>query len=396
MHRGLWLVVLGLACVARPFAGERGSAGGSVSDASTDGEPASTSGEAGDGEPGEPAEGPCGPPCEAPWEWHGDLVLDLYTYDSLDMSPFACLTAVHGDLTISDKPDLPPEQLDHFRHLRKVDGALRLDSLERPTDLSAFRCLREVDTLSILFMRGVVDASLPNLRWAPHVDLTFIDVLPSFAPDFAGLSTLSLALSEVTDLSPAASWRSLGDVEVELYRLGVTDLRGLEGLVAGSPRSVQLSDLRRLTSLHGLETITDLRWFGLFDLPNLTDISALSGITRADGIGLAWLPSLSTHFGLHNLETVDDLRLGDCSTDARQSPAVDLTGFDALVEVDRLELHIAELTSLAGAPKLRSVRELSLHQNTGLSQAAIDAFLAQLDEPPEALEILSYCGNSHG
>lgn len=388
----LWLVVPALGCVARPF----GDADGSASDATTTGvDPSNMSGDTGDGgqgEPAEPVDGPCAPPCEDPWELNGDLVIDLWSFEGEDFSPFACLTAVHGDLSISDKPDLPPGQLAHFRHLEQVDGTLRLHGLQRPTDLSAFRCLREVDTLSILDMRAVVDASLPNLRWAPHVDLTYLDVLPSFAPDFAGLSTLDIDLSAVADLSGAASWRSLGDAEVRLSRLDVTDLRGIEGLVAGSPKVVGLSELS-LTSLRGLETITEPGWFGLFDLPALTDISALSGITRAGGIGLSWLPSLTTHVGLHNLEAVESLLLGDCDTDASQSPAPDLSGFESLLEVDTLELHITGLTSLTGAPKLKSVRALSLHQNPGLSQAAIDAFLAQLAAPPESVDIFLHCSN---
>ena len=64
--------------------------------------------------------------------------------------------------------------------------------------------------------------------------------------------------------------------------------------------------------------------------------------------------------------------------------SIEFTGLDSLTTANRLLLTNNEnLASLAGAPLLTTVYSLTAIANPKLTQAAIDTFVSQLDQPPD-------------
>jgi len=62
---------------------------------------------------------------------------------------------------------------------------------------------------------------------------------------------------------------------------------------------------------------------------------------------------------------------------------VDLGGLDALTKVSDFGIANNDgLVALAGAPLLHQVNAMTVVENDKLTQAALDAFVAQLDQAP--------------
>lgn len=369
-----------------------GTGDGTTGDMATGGTGISNSGTtADDGTTSTPSS--CGPPCPETWE-----LLDTLDLDELDdFSKFACLTRVSGDLKLQG--DITTEQLGAFASLREVGGALKLVSIPGLKDLSYFACLQRVDFLSVNDAPALTDlTALTGLKTTFDLSLiaTGLTALPPFAPDFGPLSSVHLQGNPaLVDIDAMASWNS-GDVKLTVRLIDNAMLSSAIPLakLLAQPRggivNVQLSDLPALTSLAGLEPLSDpLQKVGslhLGALPLVSDLEAISSLKTAFGLTLAGMPKVTFLGPLSDLETVDYLNIGDCSNADGEEGGMDgltsLSGLDNLVDVFRLGIAgNMQLASLAGAPMLQHVDEVQIVGNPVLSQAAVDEFLAQLDQP---------------
>jgi hypothetical protein len=333
--------------------------------------------------PGPPSE--CGPPCAETWELGGDLIIGTEPAD------YACLTHVHGDVRAWEDN---PAAVATLVNLVRVDGELSVFQQLGLPDLSTFACVREVGWLHLSSMPQIVDlAPLDGLRVAPIVELRDLGItaLPLFAPDYAGIEGLSLiANPALIDLGPAAGWPLAADgfslyIESSLALTSIADLAGLITEADGPGLSVSLRDLPALESLAGLETITGAGGVSLSGLPKITDLAELASLVTSDFLSLDDLPGLTSLTGLGALKTVIGLSLGTCADFTGLDGLTSLAGLDSLQSVEVLSIHYNDnLASLTGAPMLTQVStlELDLLENPMLTQAELDAFIAQLDQPP--------------
>lgn len=421
----------------------------------------------------DPPPGGCGP-CDRTWVHDGNLEIGAAS----DLSQFACMTAVNGDLNITG--DLSGEQLAPLCNLRKVEGWLSIKMNTLLTDLSPFSQLEETQVLNLWKLPGLTAVTgLTSLREVREIDIdeTGATTLGSFSPQFTGFDTLHIYDNPaLTDLSAIVGWGLKGDAQfVQLYKnpeivdltdlaelfaaagpdfsfemsdmSGLSSLAGLgaasqghyqlEGLplitdlaplaavtTLGSLRlsdmpltslaglgslqsaSLSLSDMPLLTSLDGLGplvgdgihlrklpllgSLQGLEGFqsgsvSLIDLPLVDSLAPLGGFAEGQEITLYGLPLVTSLAGLDALESAFSLMIGDCINEgtAGMNGLTDLTGLGALTTADEFMVaNSAKLTSLAGAEKLSGVASrLEIVNNAGLTQAAFDAFLAQVSEP---------------
>lgn len=368
--------------------GTTGTSTGATS-SSGDGDSSESSG-------GDPTVGvmPCGPPCDETWEQRGDITLvSPQSTDELE-----CLAFVSGTLRISGDADVAA--LAGLRNLRGVTR-LEIEDNDVLTDMSPFACVEVVsEALRVVNAPALADASdLAALRSAPSLRFegTGLSTLPAFAPDFTGVLDVSLRHNPaLVDLGALPSWGLLEDAfniyfDVEDHP-SLTSLAGLDALLAetGAPGedilSVRIVNAPLLTSLVGLETLThgDL-W--LQDLPLVMDLEPLSAMTDGGAVSLLRMPKVTTLHGLHNLEHVIHLMIGDCMSGVGGTPGmdglVDLSGLDELTEVNELAAaNNTNLTALTGAPLLWGMNAFDAIENPKLTQAAIDAFIESLTKKP--------------
>lgn len=331
-----------------------------------------------------PPDGPpstCGPPCAATWEHFGDLDVDSFVAD------LSCLTRVHGKLTTWHDSD--PAVVASLANLQQVDGQLWLFHGTH-TDLAPFACLGHVDELHLRAPQ-LTDLALPKLAHATTIQLSDVAStgLPKLAPGFTGLERLEMYdVSNLVDLSETANW----GVPAPNFTLilggnsGFTDLAGLAPLLVGNTHLwAQLIDQPNLTSLAGLEAVTDADFY-FSNLPALTSLDALKNVKTAS-ITLIDLPLVQDLSGLSGLEIAYDLSIGDCVNfgTGGMDGLTSLAGLDNLTSVLRFALaNNDKLASLDGAPKLTSVPEtFNAVNNAALTQQAYDKFLAQLAPAPQ-------------
>lgn len=335
--------------------------------------------------------GTCGPPCAETWEAPGDLIVDV---GNEDLSKYACLTRVHGDLTLTgNNADLSP-----FANLQDVDNVLGIFANVDLVDLSAFACLRRTDGVHMSSVPTLADASaLAGLEQAP--DLWFVGTnltaLPSFAPGFPGIWRLFLTDNpKLVDIDEVAAWDFVGGNEL-VIRIETNDLltsiAPIGGLLAQKGQStvagIRITRLPLLASLTGLDAF-DNGSLELIDLPLVPDLQPLSALTHVEGaLVLAGMPKVKSLAGLGSLSSAYLLTLGECVNGDPNSLGMagitSLAGLDNLATLDSFGLaNNQNLASLAGAPKLKQVSFLEAIDNPALTQAAVDALVAQLDAPP--------------
>ncbi len=372
-----------------------GSAGESsaTTAATSSGESSGTSG--GDPTTGGPLA--CGPPCAETWEVQGTL--DLNKTD--DLSQYACLTRVTGDLNLQG--DIAPESLAVFANLREVGGSLRFTSMSGLEDLSAFGCVEQVHELSITDLPKL--AQLEGLGALMDVhDLSIIGTgvvsLPKFAPGFGGLAVIQIENNSVLiDIGALSSWGTSNKfVTLRLIdNAAVTSVTPLADVLVRPVTgglSVQLTQLPALASLAGLEPLAKVpppkTSLHLGDLPLVSDLTALAGLVSIDELRLAGMPGVTSLADLGTLETARGLYIGDCfDQDPYDEGGMDgltsLAGLGSLSNVERMGFAgNAQLDSLDGAPMLQDVKEVLFLANPKLPQEEIDKLIAQFTEPPAA------------
>lgn len=357
------------------------SAGSTTGAPDSTGEPADTTDAASSTSGGTPAS--CGPPCDETWEQFGDLNVE-------GADDFTCLTRVHGNLWMGDKAE--PASIASLANLRTVDGTMRIRHPSL-TDLSAFACLEKVGELQIVASPQLAEPALPGLTTAPVVELnsTGATKLPSFAANFGGIRRLSLiANAKLVDLSPASSWGLWTDELTVLMHgnAALASLSGLGGLIEANGANdlfLQVIDHAALTSLAGLESVTHASLY-LAQLPALADLDPLKKLTTG-AISLVDIPKVTDLSGLSGLTSATQLMIGDCVNmgSGGMNGLTSLAGLDSLTSVGSFALaNNDNLASLSGAPKLTSVDGLEVVNNDKLTQQAFDAFVAQLDAPPDS------------
>jgi hypothetical protein len=328
-----------------------------------------------------------------------DPVVHEGTLEVAGLAAYAgkCLVEVTDGLELRDIVD--PAVLAPLANLERV-GWLSLSSNPGLVDLAPFGCLREVRSLSFYDNAALVDlGALARIESAErlHIDTSPITALPTFAPGYHGIRSLSLRdLPELTDLDAMAGWPGLHNPEgfyeeMTLHIVGapkLTSVAGLEsaladGVAAASPNtllsapSIELADLPALTSLVGLEPL-DLASLTLRHLPKITDLTPLANLTDARDVVLAGLDALPSLAGLDNLKTAESLTLGGCDEGDALS-ITDLSGLASLSSVDyRLALvDVPAMTDLTGAPALKNLGALEVVDAPLVSDAAVAALAAQ-------------------
>lgn len=348
----------------------------------TSGEPPTTSGEVTTAvtttaTTGEPAT--CGPPCPATMVIDGDLDVGANPGD------YTCVTEVHGLLRIDASAD--PAVVATLANVKVVHDRLTIGEQPGLTDLSTFACLERVDQLFIHDMPQLADLSAlaeVEANWVSldNLGITQVPVLGSGAGPRGTIFLLRNAA--LTDLSPMKSWDPVLKLDLE-GSPGITDLGPLAGPLGEPERfyNVVLADLPGVTSLAGLEALTDIENLQLVNLPGITDLAPLAKLTKTRSLSLLGLPNLSALTGLGALTRVESaLNLGHCSKEGMDG-LVSLAGLDALNHVGAFSIaHCDALTSLDGAPLLGHVNSLRVSSNPQLSQEAFDAFVAAIASVP--------------
>jgi len=389
-----------------------GPAGGGTSGATSSGEATETEGTSGatEGTSGVSSSEPTtGAPadlcaCDEPLVHEGTLDLaGLAAYQG------KCLVEVSGGVELSGVDDAA--LLEPLAHLREA-GWVWIDQSPGVRDVSFLACLRETGSLTftddaaledLSALGGVVRADLLHLRGVP------IAALPHFAPDFAGIRGLFLEdLPELLDLDPVAAWPGLAEPDIWGTELSVyvrrapalVSVAGLAGRLAwtpGDPSSddqgvdIELRELPALSSLAGLEPLVagDLR---LVDLPAVTDLSPLAGLRRAGWLVISGLPGLGSLHGLESLERATVVELGGCDEQAGLA-LTSLAGLGSLVESYRFSLvYSPTLKSLDGAPGLKVEGELELVEDPQLSSEVVDGFVAQTTPARRCFGDFTTCG----
>ncbi|MBZ5715342.1 hypothetical protein [Nannocystis pusilla] len=331
----------------------------------------------------EPAAG-CGPPCTGHSTHQAAVVLEGKGAN------FSCVEEIDGTLYIGANAD--PAEIASLASLVRVKGDVTIAGNLALTDLVGLECLQDVHSLKLTGMPQLSDlGALASLRTAPQLVLDGLGItaLPQFAPEFAGLSALTLSNNPaLVDLHAAATWGAGPGLELVIGNNALLPaLVGLSGLLAdngANPVGITLADLPKLTSLAGLEPVVaaDLHFERL---PQVPDFEPLGGLTVGGQISFNRMPAIVDLGGLDNLTSVGTFTIGECvhlgsgGMDSLKS----LAGLDSLVSVNHFALaNNDKLTSLAGAPKLAELDRFAATANPLLSLAAYEAFVAGFDPAP--------------
>lgn len=365
-----------------------GSSGAQLSGTSTDA--MSTGSGESSASTGAPLEG-CASACDRTSMFVGNINIG----PGDDTGWLKCVTLVVGDVFISG--DVDAAGLAGLADLDTIAGGLTISDNQVLADLAPLACLRGVSTsLQLNAMPALTDlsalAGLVDLRQIV-VRATGVASLPGL-PALTGVEAIALFDNpELVDLGELAGWTIASDY-FSLTIAGnaaLASLVGAEGLLAQADGSVdvavQILDSPALTSLAGLEMLTHGH-LTLSGLPLVTELEPLAQYQHAGSLTLSGLPLLASLHGLHNLADVAGLFvLGDCLKVGPEVDGmdglVDLGGLDALTKVSDFGIANNDgLVALAGAPLLHQVNSLTVVENDKLTQAALDAFVAQLDQVP--------------
>jgi hypothetical protein len=300
------------------------------------------------------------------------LVIADCAVTSLD--GLAALETVGGQLTIRG---LPITSLGGLTQLTRV-GWLIVESNPALTDLSGMTALTEVDNLSVKD-----NDRLTSLNGLPPV--TSLGLL-----DIQGNRALR-SLSELASLVEARYFLILGSMPRLLTLEGLDSLETVRDLIVGDLGIEDLGSLRRLTrvtgvvqiggsrltSLHGLEALSEASSLRVSDSPLLTSVAALARIRHLDqGLRLTDCPALVSLEGLGGLQTVGGLdleRLGIVSL-------ADLAGLTQIGNGGLQLIQNPDLTKIdALTAQLASPGPLAIHSNPRLSQCAVQALVDRLE-----------------
>ena len=281
--------------------------------------------------------------------------------DNIDLTPLSGLTKLtrlqlwtNGGNSVSAVTDLTP-----------LSGLTKLEMLEIPAEvksLAPLAGLTELRSLNLQTRNG-------NGSYYPLTDISALSGMTK-------LTTLSLALGDVKDLSPVSGLTSLTDLN--LYgNFDCPDLQFLSGLT--KLRTLQITPYNgegaaTLSSLKGLENLTELRELYVNGSGNLTDVEPLANLTRLTTLSLPYRdysinepPALDLS-GLSGLTGLQDLRVN--------SSVVSLEPLRGLTDLRSLQINadwqnpVESLEPLSGLEKLSSLYVYSLRKGTDQSPVA--------------------------
>ncbi|MGB1015616.1 MAG: hypothetical protein ACPG4T_15880 [Nannocystaceae bacterium] len=251
---------------------------------------------------------------------------------------------IEGPLLI-DNPSCP-DALAALSSVSRVDGAVTLRNLDVP-DMSWLSSLTEVE--GNMSLRDMPVMSLDGLDGLTTVEALDLRGLPNLS-DLQGLGALA---------------------NVETLNLADLNIQTLAGLGPVHPNELTISESPLLTSIVGLELITNAESLSFGNVPALTSFEGLENLKSAEYFSAQWAgPADLT--GLQALESVTSLTLaGDYIVDAGPLPSLTtvedlwirntplLTSLSGLANISQ----IAEIT-LSGVPSLVTLSELSALQSS--------------------------------
>lgn len=333
--------------------------------------------------------------------------------DVRDLSALDCLREITEGLFVTETTSL--ETLAGLEALRTVGGSL---SIGQGCDWSDQPCIGNPLLWSIDALNGLERAARVSVAATCHwldaepcarnevlervnfghlveAELLYIHGNPSLtevhADSLTGIQSLELSDNAVLHTATFSSLRSVRN-SLQLSAnpnfqtlTGFSQLTSVFGLTIGeSP----------LTSLAGLDNLTEASVVDVYDAPAFADVSALSNLTtlqtlslegtalsQLHGLGqVRWMgrmsldsnPALATLEGLDSLESANDIQLHGLDT------LPSLRGLPALSLLNRLTIaRCPLLIDLDGLPGLASLDSLHLTSNDGL--ASLDG-LGALEE----------------
>ncbi len=225
--------------------------------------------------------------------------------------------------------------LDIYNYSQDTVSVTDLTPLAGLTKLQELSIPAEVKSLAPL--AGLTELRSLNLqtrnRNGSYYPLTDISALSGLAK----LTNLSIELGDVKDLSPVSGLTSLTDLQI-YGNFSCSDLQFLSGLT--KLRTLQIipnsgEGATPLTSLKGLENLTELRELHVNGPGNLTDVEPLANLTKLTALSLPYR---------------------DYSVN--EPPALDLSGLSGLTKLQTLGVNssVVSLEPLRGLTDLRSLQ----------------------------------------
>ena len=249
--------------------------------------------------------------------------------------------------------------------LTPLAGLTKLQELSIPAEvksLAPLAGLTELRSLNLQTRNG-------NDSYYPLTDISALSGMTK-------LTTLSLALGDVKDLSPVSGLTSLTDLN--LYgNFDCPDLQFLSGLT--KLRTLQITPYNgegaaTLSSLKGLENLTELRELYVTGPGNLTDVEPLANLTKLTTLSLPYRdysvnepPALDLS-GLSGLTRLQDLRVN--SSVASLEPLRSLTDLRYLQINADWQNPVESLEPLSGLEKLSSLYVYPLRKGADQSPVA--------------------------
>lgn len=271
--------------------------------------------------------------------------------------------------------------------LTPLAGLTKLQELSIPAEvksLAPLAGLTELRSLNLETRNG-------NSSYYPLTDISALSGMTK-------LASLSMGLGDVKDLSPISGLANL----TQLYLYGnfnCPDLQFLSGLAKLTNLSLELGDVKDLSPVSGLTSLTDLQIYGNF---SCSDLQFLSGLTKLrtlqiipnSGEGATPLTSLK---GLENLTELRELHVNGPGNLTDVEPLANLTKLTALSlpyrDYSVNEPPALDLSGLSGLTKLQTLgvnsSVVSLEPLRGLTDLRSLQINADWQNPVESLEPLS-------
>ena len=265
--------------------------------------------------------------------------------ETIDLSALSGLTELRN-LMIYSRNRSGNSDLPAVTDLTPLSGLTKLEMLEIPAEvksLAPLAGLTELQSLNLYTRNG-------NSSYYPLTDIGALSGMTK-------LANLNIGLGDVKDLSPISGLANL----TELYLYGnfdCPDLQFLSGLT--KLRTLQITPYNgegaaTLSSLKGLENLTELRELSIYGTGNLTDVEPLANLTKLTQLRL---PQQSNSEvldlgGLSGLTKLQDLQIN--SSVASLEPLRSLTDLRSL-QIWYWQNPVDDLEPLSGLEKLSSLR----------------------------------------
>ena len=284
--------------------------------------------------------------------------------ETIDLSALSGLTELRN-LIIYSRNRSGNSDLPAVTDLTPLSGLTKLEMLEIPAEvksLAPLAGLTELRSLNLYTRNG-------NSSYYPLTDISALSGMTK-------LANLNIGLGDVKDLSPVSGLTSL--TELNLYgNFDCPDLQFLSGLT--KLRTLQITPYNgegaaTLSSLKGLENLTELRELYVNGSGNLTDVEPLANLTRLTTLSLPYRdysinepPALDLS-GLSGLTGLQDLRVN--------SSVVSLEPLRGLTDLRSLQINadwqnpVESLEPLSGLEKLSNLHVYPLRKGADQSPVA--------------------------